>query len=134
MGRNKFSEKEIKAISKLLELKNKSNRAKQKEIRHELRTKYEFNISDFNVQGQAFGAAELNEALKRRAIIILDDATIANMLEKRARDKARDAELQRQNAEPLSEGADWEKALKAWNDWEKTQENEENAGKSKEND
>ena len=132
MGRNKFSEKEIKAISRLLELKNKSNRAKQKEIRHELRTKYEFNISDFNVQGQAFGAAELNEALKRRAIIILDDATIANMLEKRARDKTRDAEKQKQEAEPLSESADWEKALQAWNDWEKTQEKQKNDGTTEE--
>lgn len=132
MGRNKFSEKEIKAISRLLELKNKSNRAKQKEIRHELRTKYEFNISDFNVQGQAFGAAELNEALKRRAIIILDEATIANMLEKRARDKARDAEMQKQEAEPISEGADWEKALQAWNDWEKTQEKQKNDDKVEE--
>lgn len=120
MGRNKFSEKEIKAICILLELKNKSNRAKQKEIRHELRTKYEFNISDFNVQGKAFGAADLNDALKRRAIVILDDATIANMLEKRARDKARDVEVRMQNEESISEESDWKKALKAWNDWENT--------------
>lgn len=129
MGRNKFSEKEITAISKLLHLKNKSNRAKQKEIRHELRTKYEFNISDFNVQGQAFGPKELTEAIKRKAIYILDDATIANMLEKRARDKARDMAAQQEQSTEANESSDWQKALKEWNDWEKEQEKQKNNNK-----
>ena len=46
MGRNKFAEDEIKEIAKLLRLKNAGNRAKQKLVRHDLRTIYEFNISD----------------------------------------------------------------------------------------
>ncbi len=132
MGRNKFSEKEITAISKLLQLKNKSNRAKQKEIRHELRTKYEFNISDFNVQGQAFGPEELDAAIKRKAIYILDEATIANMLEKRARDKARDKAAQQEQVTQTNENTDWQKALKVWNDWEKEQEKQKNNNKQKE--
>ena len=51
MGRNKYAEGEIKAIAKLLRLKNAGNRAQQKEIRHQLRVNYEFNISDFNEEG-----------------------------------------------------------------------------------
>ena len=122
MGRNKFSEKEIKAVSRLLEMKNKANRAGQKEIRHELRTRFEFNISDFNVQGKAFGAADLQDAIKRKAIVILDDATIANMLAKRARDKAHDlAQQQEQTTNESPEGSDWQKALKEWNEWEEKQ-------------
>lgn len=39
----------------MLKLKNASKRGRQKEIRLELRVDYEFNISDFNVQGKAFG-------------------------------------------------------------------------------
>ena len=67
MGRNKYSEKEIKEIGKLLHLKNSANRAKQKEIRHTLRTEFEFNISDFNEPGKAFGDNELNEVLPLNA-------------------------------------------------------------------
>ena len=37
---------------------------------------YEFNISDFNEPGKAFGEEELQDAIKRGAIQILDDATI----------------------------------------------------------
>uniref|UniRef100_UPI0040273461 hypothetical protein n=1 Tax=Alloprevotella sp. TaxID=1872471 RepID=UPI0040273461 len=92
MGRNKFSQTEINEISRLLALKNAANRAGQKMIRHDLRTKYEFNISDFNEQGKAFGPEELQHAIKRIAIIILDDATISAMKEKRTRDRARDEE------------------------------------------
>ena len=91
MGRNKYAQSEINDIRRLLHLKNKANRFGQKQIRHELRTKYEFNISDFNEPGKAFGPEELDEAIKRRAIVILDDATIADMLAKRARDRERDA-------------------------------------------
>ena len=117
MGRNKYSEKEIKEIGKLLHLKNSANRAKQKEIRHTLRTEFEFNISDFNVQGKAFGDTELMEAINRGAIQILDDATIAAMKEKRARDKARD-EAEKEK-EALENGAtDWKEAMKEWEQWE----------------
>ena len=65
MGRNKFSQDEINDISKLLRLKNAGNRYKQKLIRHDLRVKYEFNISDFNVQGKAFGEEDLQKAIAR---------------------------------------------------------------------
>ncbi|MEE1414329.1 MAG: hypothetical protein U0J92_02475 [Prevotellamassilia sp.] len=122
MGRNKFSQTEINEISRLLALKNAANRAGQKLIRHDLRTKYEFNISDFNEQGKAFGPEELQQAIKRNAIIILDDATIAAMKEKRARDRARDEEKRRQEmAEaPANEQTNWQEALKEWNAWEES--------------
>ena len=59
MGRNKYSAGEIKEIGKLLRLKNAGNRLQQKLIRHDLRVDYEFNISDFNEPGKAFGEEEL---------------------------------------------------------------------------
>ncbi len=114
-GRNKFSAKEIKEIGQLLRLKNASNRAKQKEIRHVLRVDYEFLISDFNEPGKAFGEQELDECLRRGAIQILDDATIAAMREKRARDKARDAEAREREAVASGEATDWQEALREWN-------------------
>ena len=110
MGRTKFSAKEIEEIAKLLRLKNASNRARQKQIRHDLRVDYEFNISDFNEQGKAFGETELREAVKRGAIAILDDATIADMKAKRARDKARDEEARQQEAVDSGQATDWKAA------------------------
>ncbi len=115
MGRNKYSESEIQQIRKLLAHKCEGNRAKQKEIRHILRTKYEFNISDFGEQGRPFGPSELDLALQRRAILILDDATIADMKAKRARDKARDAALAQAQAIDNGDVTDWKKALEEWN-------------------
>lgn len=79
MGRNKYSQAEISQIGKLLRLKNAGNRLQQKQIRHDLRVDYEFNISDFNEPGKAFGEQELQDAIKRGAIVILDDATIEAM-------------------------------------------------------
>lgn len=114
MGRNKFSNDEIVKIGKLLQLKNAANRAKQKRIRHDLRTTFEFNISDFNEPGKAFGEQELSKAIERGAIEILDDATIAAMKEKRARDKARDEQLREQAAIESSEAIDWREQLKEW--------------------
>ena len=73
MGRNKFAQKEIDEISRLLRLKYAGNRLQQKLIRHDLRVEYEFNISDFNEPGKAFGPDELQEALRRGAIEILDE-------------------------------------------------------------
>ena len=93
MGRNKYSQDEIGKIAKLLRMKCKGNRLKQKEIRHELRTEFEFNISDFNEPGKPFGPDELYAAIDRRAIQILDDATIADMKAKRERDRQRDEAL-----------------------------------------
>ncbi len=90
MGRNKFSEKEIKSIRTLLGKKCAGTRFQQKEIRHKLRVDYEFNISDFGVQGKAFGPEELDHCVAHGVIKILDDATIEDMKAKRARDKKRD--------------------------------------------
>ncbi len=118
MGRDKFSQKEINEIGKLLRLKNASNRAKQKMIRHTLRTDYEFNISDFNEQGKAFGEAELQDAVKRGAIRILDDATIENMKAKRLRDKLNDQAEEEKRAIETGAQTDWQQAVKEWNEWE----------------
>ncbi|WP_315562766.1 hypothetical protein [Segatella oris] len=121
MGRNKFSQQEINEIGKLLRLKNAGNRLKQKLIRHDLRVGYEFNISDFNEPGKAFGEEELQEAIRRGAIQILDEATIADMKAKRARDKARDEAAKEQQA--LDNGAtDWKEAMKEWDAWQQEEE------------
>lgn len=123
MGRNKFAQDEIKEIAKLLRLKNAGNRAKQKLVRHDLRTIYEFNISDFNEPGKAFGEEELQDAIRRGAIQILDDATIADMKAKRARDKARDEAAREQQAIETGEMTDWKVVAKEWEEWEQSQNN-----------
>lgn len=118
MGRNKYSQSEIDGIAKLLRLKNAANRARQKEIRHLLRTQYEFNISDFNEPGKSFGEKELLDAIQRRAILILDDRTIADMKAKRQRDRERDAAEREQEAIQTGEQTDWKEAMKQWEEWE----------------
>lgn len=118
MGRNKYSQSEIDGIAKLLRLKNAANRARQKEIRHQLRTQYGFNISDFNEPGKAFGEKELLDAIQRRAILILDDRTIADMKAKRQRDRERDAAEREQEAIQTGEQTDWKEAMKQWEEWE----------------
>ena len=117
MGRNKYSAGEIKEIGKLLRLKNAGNRLQQKLIRHDLRVDYEFNISDFNEPGRAFGEEELQDAIKRGAIQILDDATIEAMKAKRARDKARDEAEKQKEAVASGEQTDWQEAMKEWNEF-----------------
>ncbi len=117
MGRNKYSAGEIKEIGKLLRLKNAGNRLQQKLIRHDLRVDYEFNISDFNQPGKAFGEEELQDAIKRGAIQILDDATIEAMKAKRARDKARDEAEKQKDAIASGEQTDWQEAMKEWNEF-----------------
>ncbi len=121
MGRNKFSQTEINEISKLLRLKNASNRAKQKLVRHTLRTDFEFNISDFNEPGKAFGEAELQEAIRRGAIKLVDEATAADMKAKRLRDKLRDQADEEQRAIDSGEQTDWQQAMKEWNEWEENE-------------
>ena len=118
MGRNKYSNKEINGIAKLLRLKNSANRAKQKELRHKLRVDYEFNISDFNVPGRAFGEQELYDAIHRGAIVILDEQTIVDMKAKRQRDRERDEAARQQEAVEAGEQTDWKEAMKQWEDWE----------------
>ena len=117
MGRIKYSVGEIKEIGKLLRLKNAGNRLQQKMIRHDLRVDYEFNISDFNEPGKAFGEEELQAAIKRGAIQILDDATIEAMKAKRARDKARDEAERQKEAVASGEQTDWQEAMKEWNEY-----------------
>ena len=119
MGRNKYSAGEIKEIGKLLRLKNAGNRLQQKMIRHDLRVDYEFNISDFNEPGKAFGEEELQDAIKRGAIQILDDATIEAMKAKRARDKARDEAEKQKEAVASGEQTDWQEGMKEWNEYYK---------------
>lgn len=119
MGRNKFSQHEIDIIGMLLRRKNAGTRFQQKMIRHQLRVNFEFNISDFNIQGKAFGEEELHAAINRGAIQILDDATIAAMKEKRAADRAKDKALQQQ--QDTDNVTDWKEAMKEWEEWEKSE-------------
>lgn len=119
MGRNKYSQSEINQISKLLKQKCTGTRFQQKQVRHTLRVDFEFNISDFNVQGKAFGEEDLQDCIKRGAIRILDDATIASMKEKRERDKQKDAAKAQLEAIESGEQTDWKEAMKEWEDWER---------------
>lgn len=64
---------------------------------------------------------KLDEAIKRRAIVILDDATIADMLAKRARDRERDAAEQAAEQPSAAPGADWQEAMKQWEAWEQSE-------------
>ncbi|MBQ0049532.1 MAG: hypothetical protein KBT12_04780 [Bacteroidales bacterium] len=121
MGRNKFSQREITEITKLLRRKASGSRFVQKLVRHDLRVDYEFNISDFNEPGKAFGADDLQRCIERGRIVILDDATIEAMKAKRARDKAHDAALAEAAAIEAGEATDWRKAQEEWEEWERNQ-------------
>lgn len=117
MGRNKFSQSEINMIGKLLKRKTSGTRFQQKMIRHTLRVDYEFNISDFGEQGKAFGYDELQAALQRGAIQILDDATIEAMKKKHAELKAK-LEAQREaQAIESGEAVDWQQVQKEWDEY-----------------
>lgn len=120
MGRTKFSQHEIDIIGMLLRRKNAGTRFQQKMIRHQLRVNFEFNISDFNVQGKAFGEEELHAAINRGAIQILDDATIAAMKAKRAADRAKDAMKMADDNTSDTDNA-MAAAMETWTDeqWEK---------------
>ena len=118
MGRNKYSQHEIDIIGMLLRKKCSGTRFQQKLIRHQLRTNFEFNISDFNEPGKAFGYEELQAAIQRGAIRILDDATIADMKAKRQRDRERDATIVMEQAVDNGEQTDWQEALREWEEWE----------------
>ncbi|MBQ9311898.1 MAG: hypothetical protein IJ213_02515 [Bacteroidales bacterium] len=116
MGRNKYSQKEIDDINKLLRRKASANRYQQKQIRHILRVVFEFNISDFGVQGKAFGSEELQECIKRGRIVILDDATIESMKAKRKLLK----EKEQSEKQDSTETTDWQEALRQWQEWKKS--------------
>ena len=116
MGRNKFSEREITIISKLLGRKIAGNRNQQKMVRHTLRTVFEFNISDFNVQGKAFGPTELQECIRRGVIHVLDDTTIETMKARYAERKQHDEALRQAEAVAEGEVVDWQEVERQWNE------------------
>ena len=68
----------------------------------------------FERAGKAFGEEELHDAIRRGAIVILDEQTIADMKAKRARDKARDQARQEAEAIASGEVTDWKEAMKEW--------------------
>lgn len=117
MGRKKFSQREITIIRKLLSSKMSGNRAQQKMVRHTLRTVFEFNISDFNIQGKAFGPTDLDECVRRGRIQILDEATIEAMRLRHAEKKQHDEALQQAEAIANGEAVDWQKVLEEWNEY-----------------
>ena len=119
MGRKKFSQREVDIIRKLLNSKVRSNRAGQKMVRHTLRTVFEFNISDFNIQGKAFGTADLDECVRRGRIQILDDATIEAMKARHAEKKQHDEAMRQAEAIAEGEVIDWQKVLEEWNEYYK---------------
>ena len=117
MGRNKYSQREIDVIRKLLGSKMHGNRAQQKMVRHTLRTVFEFNKSDFNIQGKAFGPADLDECVRRKRIHILDDATIEAMKLRHAEKKLHDEAISQAEAIADGEVVDWQEVLKEWNEY-----------------
>lgn len=117
MGRNKFSQREIDIIRKLLGQKMSGNRNAQKMVRHTLRTVFEFNISDFNVPGKAFTPADLDECVRRRRIHILDDATIEAMKARHAEKRQYEETLNQAEAIANGEVVDWQKVLEEWNEY-----------------
>lgn len=117
MGRKKFSQREIDIIGKLLRRKASGNRTQQKMIRHTLRTVFEFNISDFNIQGKAFGYDDLQECIRRGRIQILDEKTIEEMKLRHAEKRRYDETLQQAESVANGEMEDWQEVLKQWNEY-----------------
>ena len=117
MGRNKFSQREIDIIRKLLKRKVAGNRGGQKMVRHTLRTVFNFNISDFNVQGQPFGPEDLDECVRRHRIQVLDEATIETMKLRYAEKKQHEEILNQAEAVANGEVEDWQEVLKQWNEY-----------------
>lgn len=117
MVRNKFSQHEIDVIRKLLNRKMSGNRGGQKMVRHTLRTVFNFNISDFNVEGKAFGPLDLDECIRRGRIHILDDATIETMKLRYAEKKKHEESLKQAEAIANGEIEDWQEVLKQWNEY-----------------
>lgn len=124
MGRKKFSEREINIIRKLLGSKMSGNRGQQKMVRHTLRTVFEFNISDFNIQGKAFGPKDLDECVRRGRIQVLDEATIETMKLRYAEKKLHDEALRQAEAIAEGEVIDWQQVLKEWNEYYSQEGNE----------
>ena len=119
MGRSKFSQREIDIIRKLLGQKMSANRNGQKMVRHTLRIVFEFNISDFNVPGKAFGPSDLDECVRRKRIHILDEATIEAMKTRHAEKRQYEETLDQAEAIANGEVVDWQKVLEEWNEYYK---------------
>lgn len=117
MGRKKFSQHEINVIGKLLARKMAGTRFQQKMVRHTLRTTFEFNIADFNVQGKAFGPEDLQNCIRRGAIQILDDATIESMKLRHAEKRQRDEELRLAEAVASGDEVDWREVQRQWDEY-----------------
>ena len=92
-------------------------RFQQKMVRHTLRTTFEFNIADFNVQGKAFGPEDLQNCIRRGAIQILDDATIEAMKLRHAEKKQRDEELRLAEAVASGDEVDWREVQRQWDEY-----------------
>ena len=119
MGRSKFSQREIDIIEKLLRRKMAGTRFQQKMVRHTLRTTFEFNIADFNVQGKAFGPDDLLECVRRGRIKILDEATIETMKLRHAEKRQRDEELRLAESVADGEEVDWQEVQRQWDEYYK---------------
>ena len=117
MGRKKFSQREIDIIRKLLGRKMAGNRSQQKMVRHTLRTVFEFNIADFNIQGKAFGPSDFDECVRRGRIQVLDEATIEAMKARHAEKKMYEESLQQAEAIADGKAVDWQKILEEWNEY-----------------
>lgn len=117
MGRNKFSQREIDIISRLLQRKMAGTRFQQKMVRHTLRTTFEFNISDFNIQGKAFGPEDLQECIRRGRIQVLDEATIEAMKQRHAEKRMRDEALRQAEAVADGEAVDWQEVQRQWDEY-----------------
>lgn len=117
MGRNKFSQREIDIIGKLLRRKMAGTRFQQKMVRHTLRTTFEFNIADFNIQGKAFGPEDLDECVRRGSIQILDEATIETMKQRHAEKRLRDEALRQADAVAEGEIVDWQEVQRQWDEY-----------------
>ena len=117
MGRSKFSQREIDIIDKLLRRKMAGTRFQQKMVRHTLRTTFEFNIADFNVQGKAFGPDDLLECVRRGRIKILDEATIETMKLRHAEKRQRDEELRLAESVADGEEVDWQEVQRQWDEY-----------------
>ena len=75
----------------------------------------------FTAQGKACGDVERAEAIQRGALMILADATLADMKAKRARDKARDEAARQAEAVKAGEQTDWQEAMQQWQQWEESE-------------
>ena len=117
MGRSKFSQREIDIIEKLLRRKMAGTRFQQKMVRHTLRTTFEFNIADFNVQGKAFGPDELVECVRRGRLKILDEATIETMKLRHAEKRQRAEELRLAESVADGEEVDWQEVQRQWDEY-----------------